>query len=111
MSPLSLSLEQFIFNFSYKKQKDHFSRNLFPQSFDEKVSNVHLAFELMMDAGLPQPKENMIFNFIYDCKVQIFLFNNITLQILMSVPLVVFEMLHFSPLPFFSFEATNIGKI
>jgi parvin len=30
--------------------------HLTPQSFDEKVSNVHLAFELMMDAGLPQPK-------------------------------------------------------
>ena len=26
------------------------------QSFDEKVANVSLAFELMMDGGLPQPK-------------------------------------------------------
>ena len=26
------------------------------QSFDEKVANVTLAFELMMDGGLPQPK-------------------------------------------------------
>jgi len=30
--------------------------HLTPQSFDEKVANVTLAFELMMDAGLPQPK-------------------------------------------------------
>jgi len=29
---------------------------LTPQSFDEKVANVTLAFELMMDGGLPQPK-------------------------------------------------------
>ena len=26
------------------------------QSFDEKVANVSLAFELMMDGGLPQPR-------------------------------------------------------
>jgi hypothetical protein len=26
------------------------------QVFDEKVANVSLAFELMMDGGLPQPK-------------------------------------------------------
>jgi len=30
--------------------------HLTPQSFDEKVANVSLAFELMMDGGLPQPK-------------------------------------------------------
>jgi len=30
--------------------------HLTPQSFDEKVTNVTLAFELMMDANLPQPK-------------------------------------------------------
>ncbi|XP_023345848.1 beta-parvin [Eurytemora carolleeae] len=30
--------------------------HLTPQSFDEKVANVTLAFELMMDGGLPQPK-------------------------------------------------------
>jgi len=30
--------------------------HLSPQSFEEKVANVALAFELMMDAGLPQPK-------------------------------------------------------
>jgi len=29
---------------------------LTPQSFDEKVTNVSLAFELMQDAGLPKPK-------------------------------------------------------
>ena len=29
---------------------------LTPQSFDEKVANVTLAFELMQDAGLPKPK-------------------------------------------------------
>merc|ERR1719244_1606031 len=29
---------------------------LSPQSFDEKVTNVSLAFQLMMDGGLPQPK-------------------------------------------------------
>ena len=28
----------------------------FLQSFEEKVANVSLAFELMMDGGLPQPK-------------------------------------------------------
>ena len=28
----------------------------FLQSFDERVANVSLAFELMMDGGLPQPK-------------------------------------------------------
>lgn len=26
------------------------------QSFEEKVANVNLAFELMQDAGLPKPK-------------------------------------------------------
>merc|ERR1712117_159981 len=30
--------------------------HLTPQAFDEKVANVSLAFELMMDGGLPQPK-------------------------------------------------------
>jgi len=30
--------------------------HLTPQSFDERVANVSLAFELMMDGGLPQPK-------------------------------------------------------
>lgn len=30
--------------------------HLTPQSFDEKVVNVSLAFELMQDAGLPKPK-------------------------------------------------------
>lgn len=30
--------------------------HLTPKSFDEKVANVSLAFELMMDGGLPQPK-------------------------------------------------------
>merc|ERR1719300_987800 len=30
--------------------------HLTPQSFDEKVVNVALAFELMQDAGLPKPK-------------------------------------------------------
>merc|ERR1719410_1836652 len=30
--------------------------HLTPQSFDEKVANVSLAFELMMEGGLPQPK-------------------------------------------------------
>jgi len=30
--------------------------HLTPQSFEEKVANVSLAFELMMDGGLPQPK-------------------------------------------------------
>jgi len=30
--------------------------HLTPQSFDEKVANVSLAFDLMMDGGLPQPK-------------------------------------------------------
>merc|ERR1711936_1461861 len=29
--------------------------HLTPQSFDEKVANVSLAFELMIDGGLPQP--------------------------------------------------------
>jgi hypothetical protein len=28
----------------------------YAQVFDEKVANVSLAFELMMDGGLPQPK-------------------------------------------------------
>ena len=32
-----------------------FTHKMF-QSFDEKVANVSLAFELMMDGGLPQPK-------------------------------------------------------
>ncbi len=30
--------------------------HLTPQSFEEKVANVTLAFELMQDAGLPKPK-------------------------------------------------------
>merc|ERR1712241_1289460 len=30
--------------------------HLTPQSFDEKVNNVSLAFELMQDSGLPKPK-------------------------------------------------------
>lgn len=30
--------------------------HLTPQAFEEKVANVSLAFELMMDGGLPQPK-------------------------------------------------------
>lgn len=30
--------------------------HLTPQNFDEKVDNVSLAFELMVDAGLPRPK-------------------------------------------------------
>ena len=30
--------------------------HLTPKSFDEKVTNVALAFELMQDAGLPKPK-------------------------------------------------------
>jgi parvin len=30
--------------------------HLTPQSFDEKVANVSLAFELMQEAGLPKPK-------------------------------------------------------
>merc|ERR1711976_376019 len=33
--------------------------HLTPQSFDEKVANVSLAFELMMDGGLPQPKARL----------------------------------------------------
>jgi len=33
-----------------------FDFHLTPQSFDEKVVNVSLAFELMQDAGLPKPK-------------------------------------------------------
>ena len=32
----------------------------FLQSFEEKVANVSLAFELMMDGGLPQPKVKII---------------------------------------------------
>jgi hypothetical protein len=33
--------------------------NKYFQSFDEKVANVSLAFELMMDGGLPQPKVSL----------------------------------------------------
>ena len=38
--------------YAYLFTFNHFSS----QSFDEKVANVSLAFELMMDGGLPQPK-------------------------------------------------------
>lgn len=33
-----------------------FELNLTPQLFEDKVNNVSLAFELMLDAGLPRPK-------------------------------------------------------
>ncbi|ESO87320.1 hypothetical protein LOTGIDRAFT_210692 [Lottia gigantea] len=33
-----------------------YSFHLTPTNFDQKVHNVHFAFELMQDAGLPQPK-------------------------------------------------------
>ena len=51
------------------------------QSFDEKVANVSLAFELMMDGGLPQPKVTDIVYSKSDYDGNIIMLQNDSLQV------------------------------
>ena len=51
------------------------------QSFDEKVANVSLAFELMMDGGLPQPKVIDIVQSKSDYDGNIIMLQNDSLQV------------------------------
>ena len=51
------------------------------QSFDEKVANVSLAFELMMDGGLPQPKVTDIVQRKSDYDGNNIMLQNVSLQV------------------------------
>lgn len=47
----------------------HYTFYLTPQSFDEKVHNVVLAFDLMQDTGLTKPKARAEGNHAIDLKI------------------------------------------